>query len=293
MNDASIKNVQELIFSTSTSQTQAITPYVPQREKMNFSARIRNALAPEHLMGTASMLVHLLTISQGINGARKEKDWVRTATGTVGIGGPGSLLLSSRSGAFPEADRFVDRVKKAALHPDLYSHHASMTYSILPTLVGQINNLYKGLTGPEDEKARIATAVLTLTSHAIMWQSMFGHKRGVGRTGKLTGKKDTFMQFVLHDTEGLVARLLPLATRFSGLVEGKMKMDSGRSSGKDFFMSSAIEIASYVIYIGYTYQQLWKAHKEEHKNPERNNGWAQEIIEKDAVKIYNSPVKNR
>lgn len=260
---------------------------------MSISARVHNALSREHFIGTVSILVHMFSTLQGIKAAHEDKDWVRVGTGSTGILGPTSLLLSSRSGSFPEADSFIGRVKKAALHPDLYSHHATMTYGILPTLVGQINNLHKGVTGPKDEKARIFTAVLTLTSQAVMWQSMFGHKEGVGRTGKLTGEKGTFMQFVLHDTEGLVARLLPLATRISGMVEGKMKMDSGRSSGIHFFISSAIEVASYVMHIGYTYQQLWKAHKKQNKNSKLNTGWAQEIIEKDAAKIYNSPVKNR
>lgn len=293
MNDSSLKNVQELIFSTSAAKAQAIVPRIPQQETMGLSGRVRNALASEHLMGTASILVHLFTIGQGINGAYKEKDWIRVGTGITGISSPAALLLSSRSGSFPEAKHFLERVKKAALHPDIYSHHASMTYGIVPTVVAQLNNLHKGITGPKDEKARIVTAVLTLTSQAIMWQSMFGHKDSVGRTGKLTGKKDSFLQFVLHDTEGLIARLLPLATRISGLVEGKMKIDNGRPSGKDFFLSSAIEIASYVVHIGYTYQQLWKAHQAEHKDSGQPMRWTQEIIEKDAVKIYNSPIKVR
>lgn len=291
MNDS--RHAQELIFSTSASKAQAIVPHAPSQEKMDLSARIRNALSSEHLMGTASMLVHLITISQGINGARKEEDWIRAGAGVVGIISPASLLLSSRNGHFPEADRFVDRVKKAAFHPDLYSHHASLAYGVVPTMIAQFNNLHKGITGPKDEKARIFTAVLTLTSQVIIWQSMFGHKDGIGRTGKLTGKKDTFLQFVLHDTEGLVARLLPLATRISSLFEGKMKMDSGRKSGKDFFMSSAIEIASYIVHIGYTYRQLWNAHKEEHKDSKRAAGWTQEIIEKNGQNLYNSSVKNR
>lgn len=293
MNDSSIKNVQELIFRTSASQAQAIVPRTPPQDAMGLSERIRNALSREHLMGTASILVHLFTTMQGMNAAREDKDWIRVGTGGVGILSPTALLLSSRSGSFPEAGRFVDRVAKAALHPDIYSHHAAMTYGVLPTVVSQLNNLYKGISGPKDEKARIVTAVLTLTSQAITWQSMFGHKQGVGRTGTLTPKKDTFLQFVLHDTEGLIGRLLPLATRISGLIEGKMKINSGRPSGKNFFMSSAIEIASFVVHIGYTYQQLWKAHQEEQKNSNHDTGWTQEIIEKNTPKIYNSSVKNR
>jgi hypothetical protein len=121
---------------------------------------------------------------------------------------------------------------------------------------------------------------------------MFGKKDGVGRTSNLDhgDKKDNFLKFMLHDVEGLSARLLPLAIRLVGLTEGIMKTKSGRPSGKNFTMGSAVDLGSYLIHVGYTYQQLWKAHKEAN-SAGHSSTWAQEVLDEKMSKLYTASTK--
>lgn len=255
----------------------------------------RNFFAPQHVIGTMGMMLYMFSLSQRAIGGWKEQDWMRTASSAAMLPSPFTTLVSSRSGAFPEAGTFMERVKKAALHPDTYTMHASFIYGAAPALASSLNDIHKGVAGDAVETVRIAGGAMGLISQAMVWHSMFGKKDGVGRTSKLdhTEKKENFLKFMLHDVEGLSARLLPLGIRLVGLTEGIMKTKSGRSSGKNFTLGSSVDLASYLIHVGYTYQQLWKAHKEGASAQREPATWTQEILDEKASKLYTASTKNR
>lgn len=295
MNDTQTKSPKPVTFSVSRSQAQSLANNLAKNAVSDIA---RSFIAPQHLIGTVGMLMYMFSLSQRAIGGWKEKDWVRTASSAAMLPSPFTTLVSSRSGAFPEAETFMERVKKAAMHPDTYSMHASLVYGAAPVLASSLNDIQKGMTGGSVEAIRVLGGSLGLISQTMVWHSMFGKKDGVGRTSKLNeadespNKSENFLQFMLHDIEGLTARLLPLTTRLIGLTEGILKTRDGRSSGKNFTLGSGVDLACYLIHVGYTYQQLWKAHKEAN-GTEQSATWTQEILDEKASKLYTAPAKNR
>lgn len=289
MNDTQTKPAKQVTFRASRSQTQSLAHDLAKNALSDISQKF---IGRQHIVGTVGMMLYMFSLSQRAIGGWKEQDWVRTGVSTAALASPFTTLVSSRSGTYPEAGTFMERIKKSALHPDTYTMHASLVYGAVPAAVASLNDIHKGITGANDEAIRIVGGSLGLISQMMVWQSMFGQKNGVGRTGKLKniGESENFLKFMLHDVEGLSARILPLATRIVGLTEGIVKTQNGRPSGKNFTLGSAVDLACYLIHVGYTYQQLWKAHRQASAT-EQSTTWTQEILDEKTSQLYSASIK--
>lgn len=263
-----------------SSRSQALGFAAGEEMPAGFADRVRNAFSSQHIVGTAGLLVSEYEIARTLSGARKEKDWLRVAASIGGMAATGGFLLSSRNGAHPEAERMWQRVGTAMRHPDRHAVHASMAYGLFPTLLAQLNNIHRGVTGPDTERPRIATGLLTLFLYGLTWKSMFGDAEGIGNTAREEnlGKQDNLLAFMLHDPEGLASRLLPLAINASKLLEGQLKINRGNAAGNDFRISGLVGLVNRIVTIGYTYQQLWKAHQQKHlAGPSQE--WAEKTLD--------------
>lgn len=264
--------------------------FAPAEEKgTSLMDRVRNALSPPHIAGTASMLISEYTIAKTLAGAWKERDWLRIASSIGGMSTTATFALSSREGTYPEGETFPQRFAETIKHMDRYAIHASYIYGLIPTLLNYASHFYHGTTGPMEQRARLASGIIGLTSYALAWKSLFGNPDGVGRTAKKANleKQDTLFKFMLHDPEGLVSRLLPIAIRVTAFVEGQMKVNRGIASGHDFRTSAVVDMCNQLFFIGYTYQQLWKAHKQKHF-PQQTRNWVEKILDEQEKKPQSS-----
>jgi hypothetical protein len=280
------------MFRSSQSRLHAV--YLPSPDGFSLEERIATLVSKEHLAGTLSMGLKEYTTLKVVRAAYDEQDWIRLSCGSIGMVAMAATLLSKRSGAYPDGDTLAKRIRKAALHPDTYSMHASVVYNSAPTLVAQINHICRGLQHPREEFPRVMTGVIGLTMQALLWKSMFGNQHAIGVNGDTAPehkkKHKHIVSYALSDPAGLTSRLLPLALRATQLLEGQVKIKHNRASGIQIKSSAVLDILNELVMIGYTYQQMWKAEK----NPGgKEKQWVQQIMDKATEKQYTPAIVNR
>lgn len=254
--------------------------------------RIKIAFSKEHIVGTLSLLFRHYTTARVINASIKDKDWLRVSTAGMGLVTMTALLGSTREAAYPEADTFFERVRKAARHPDTHSVHAYAVYSFLPTLIAQSNHIYHGIKDPTVEYPRLFTGAFGFLALALLWKSMFSNKQAIGHKQDLpeTEPPSNILQFIARDFEGLISRLLPLTMPASQLLEGIVKISHGKASGKDFRASAILSMTNDLVLIGYTYHQLWSGEKQKQG---QKNSWEQKLIDNQEGKNHALSGKSR
>lgn len=300
----SLKTTEEIAFSVSRSTVQSLAEDI--RKKAFAEDRALLICSPQHIVGSICIVMYMYAICQQAVGGWKEKDWGRVAGSAATLPSQFVALFSKRAGVHPDADRFTERVKQAASHPDTHSMHAQIAYGGPGTVITGINNIYKALTGTGADSVRMLSGTLGLVSQTMLWQSLFGRKEGIGQTQQLKqgGEKESFLRFVLHDMDGLSARILPMTTRIINLTEGILKIREGREAGKNLKMSAVVDLVSYFVSMAYQYQRLWSAHKEKNadmaspkaaQNPNTapNGNWTKEILEANSAQPHTVSVKTR
>lgn len=295
----SIKTTEEIAFGVSRSSVQSLAEDI--RKKAFAEDRALLIFSPQHIVGSVCIVMYMYALGKQAIAGHEENDYGRVVGSIATLPSQFAALFSKRNGVHPNADRFTERVKQAAMHPDTHSMHAQITYGVPGVVITNTNNIYKALSGTGADNVRILSGTLGLVSQTMLWQSLFGRKEGIGtQKSKQAGEKDSFLRFVLNDMDGLSARILPMTTRIINLTEGLLKIRQGSDvAGKHLKTSSIVDLASYFVSMAYQYQRLWSAHKEkgadagQGTNAAQSGNWTKEIVEENSAKLYTSPARTR